>query len=120
MNHVKKFNESWKDIFGKDDFYKESENYLNQFKKHRNEMTKSENLLVNFLYELEFKDSHSLRYLGAAEAILIILGYIESGEEFDYKDREGKIFYMKFKTKENYRDYIIRKIKEYFKENGIM
>jgi hypothetical protein len=32
MNHVKKFNESWKDIFGKDDFDKKSENYLNQFK----------------------------------------------------------------------------------------
>ena len=83
----------------------------------------TENILVNGLYNLEFKEylaNTSFRYLGDMESALVISGFLTPGEIIDYNERTYKFLWFKFKEKETYRDYIIRKSKEYLKIKEII
>lgn len=119
MEHIKPFNENWKDVFSnKNNEYKK--NYLVIFKKSYEERNNAENILVECLYNLEFLNSSSLRYLGAAEAVLIMEGYIKLGGAFDYKEKEKKLFFIPYKVKETYSEHIIRLIKDYLSEKAVL
>ena len=90
-------------------------------KKTYEERNKPENILVECLYKLEVTETQNARYLGAAEAILIMENFIETpGGSPDYKEKEEKFLFMTFKTKESYREYIIRLTKEYLTEKGVL
>ena len=70
MEHIKSFTEKWKDIFNyAKSFDNKSKNYLNAFKKSYEERTKSENILVECLYKLEFLESQDRRFLGSRRYI---------------------------------------------------
>jgi hypothetical protein len=122
MNRIKSFNENWKDIFfNKKAYINKATNYLDSFKKTYEERNKPENILVECLYKLEVTETQNARYLGAAEAILIMENFIETpGGSPDYKEKEEKFLFMTFKTKESYREYIIRLTKEYLTEKGVL
>ena len=122
MNRIKSFNENWKDIFSpKKAYINKAKNYLDSFKKTYEERNKPENILVECLYKLEVTETQNARYLGAAEAILIMENFLNSpGQPFNFKEKEEKFLFMTFKTKESYREYIIRLTKEYLTEKGVL
>jgi len=121
MEHIKTFNENWKDIFSpQKSFNKKAKNYLDSFKKTYEERNKSENILVECLYKLEFLASQDSRFLGAAEVVLLMEDYIKQGKSFDYREKEEKFLFIPYKTKETYREHIIRLIKEYLTEKGVL
>ena len=127
MEHIKTFNENWKDIFRSEEqeiirqsFNNKAKNYLDSFKKSREERNKPENILVECLYKLEFLASQDSRFLGAAEVVLLMEDYIKQGKSFDYQEKEEKFLFIPYKTKETYREHIIRLIKEYLSEKGVL
>ncbi len=122
MDRIKSFNENWKDIFSpKKAYITKAKNYLDSFKKTYEQRTKSENILVECLYKLEVNETQNARYLGAAEAILIMENFLNRpGQSFNYKEKEEKFLFMTFKTKESYREHIIRLTKEYLTEKGVL
>jgi len=122
MDRIKLFNENWKDIFNpKKAYITKAKNYLDSFKKTYEQRTKSENILVECLYKLEVNETQNARYLGAAEAILIMENFLNRpGQSFNYKEKEEKFLFMTFKTKESYREHIIRLTKEYLTEKGVL
>lgn len=97
-------------IFGSQEtFDQKATAYLNTFKKSYEERNKTENILVECLYNLEFLNSQDRRFLGAAESILVIEGVLRNpGTKFD------------FKGKENYKEHIIRLSKEFLTERGVI
>jgi hypothetical protein len=122
MGRIKSFNENWKDIlFNKKAYINKAKNYLDSFKKTYEERNKTENILVECLYKLEVTETQNARYLGAAEAVLIMDGFLNRpGQPFNYKEKEEKFLFMTFKTKESYREHIIRLTKEYLTEKGVL
>jgi hypothetical protein len=46
--------------------------------------------------------------------------YIKQGKSFDYREKEEKFLFIPYKTKETYREHIIRLIKEYLTEKGVL
>jgi hypothetical protein len=123
MDRIKSFNENWKDIFNpKKAYITKAKNYLDSFKKTYQERNKTENILVECLYKLEVTETQNERYLGAAEAVLIMDGFLNKkpGQPFNYKEKEEKFLFMTFKTKESYREHIIRLTKEYLTEKGVL
>ena len=121
MEHIKTFNENWRYIFSpQKSFNSKAKNYLDSFKKSYEERNKPENILVECLYKLEFLASQDSRFLGAAEGVLLMEDYIKQGERFDYKEKEEKFLFIPYKTKETYREHIIRLIKEYLSEKGVL
>lgn len=114
--HVKLFNENWRELFKSDDDVDDS----NRFKKSYDERTLAENILVHCLTNIEFIYTKDNRFLGAAEAVLIMEDFIKPGSKFDYEKKENKFLFMKFETRENYRDLMIRLIKTYLKERGVL
>jgi len=69
---------------------------------------------------LEFLASLDSRFLGAAEGVLLMEDYIKQGKSFDYRENEKKFLFIPYKTKETYREHIIRLIKEYLTEKGVL
>ena len=126
MEHIKTFNENWKDIFSpQKSFNNKAKNYLDSFKKTCEERSKSENILVECLYKLEFlasfqPDAQDSRFLGASEGVLLMEDYIKQGKSFDYREKEERFLFIPYKTKETYREHIIRLIKEYLTEKGVL
>ena len=122
MYRIKSFNENWKDIFNpKKAYITKAKNYLDSFKKTYEERSKSENILVECLYKLEVSETQNVRYLGAAEAILIMENFLNRpGHPFNYKEKEHRFLFMTFKTKETYREHIIRLTKEFLTEKGVL
>lgn len=122
MDHIKSFNENWKDnldnfLHGKKG---KKEEYLSQFKKSYEERSKSENILVESLYFIEFEGQDDRRFLGAMESVLILNDYMDGGKPFDYEEREQKFLFMKFKTKETYKELILRKSKKFLSDKGVL
>lgn len=120
MEHIKSFNENWKDIFSGGLTSDKKEEYLSQFKKSYEERTKSENILVESLFYIEFKGLTDNRFLGAMESVLILNDYLTGGKPFDYKEREQKFLFMTFKTKETYKELILRLTKNYLSDVGVL
>lgn len=118
MKNIKKFNESW-NIFNKEENSSKDIEYKNQFLKTHEERTKSEKIIVDCLYHLELKNSENARYLGAIEGVLLMEGFLKSGD-FNFKEKEEKFLFMTFKTKESYREYMIRYAKNFLKERNIL
>jgi len=124
MEHVdnfKIFNENLKDIFNpQKSFNKKADSYLEKFKKTYEERSKIENILVECLFKLEFVNLQDSRFLGAAEAVLIMEDFIKPGGKFDYKEKEEKFLFITYKSKETYKDVIIRLAKKYLTEKGVI
>lgn len=122
MNRIKSFNENWKDILNpKKAYINKAKSYLDSFKKTYEERNTPENILVECLYKLEVSETQNARYLGAAEVVLIMEGFLKRpGESFDYKEKEHKFLFLNFKTKESYREHIIRLTKEYLTQKGVL
>lgn len=120
---MKSFNEdwNWKDILHPDKaFVRKAKAYLDQFKKGYEERSKSENIIVECLYNIEVMTKNP-RYLGAAEGVLLMEGFLDSpGSKFDYQEKEHKFLFMKFKTTETYEELIIRKCKDFLKSRGVL
>lgn len=119
MEHIKSYTESVKNYFQKS-FDKKANSYLDNFKKSYDDRTKSENILVECLFKLEFLESQNLRYAGAAEGILLMEDYLKTGNNFEYETKKEKFLFMTFETKETYREHIIRLVKQYLKEKNIL
>lgn len=125
MEHIKNFNENWKDSLDSDLIRKKNsyeiryDSYHEKFKKKFEQRTKEENILVECLYNLE-NFTIDRRYLGVAEGVFHMIDYFKKGEKFDYKEKEEKFLFVRYKTKERYSEYIIRKIKEYLTEKGVL
>jgi uncharacterized UPF0160 family protein len=130
MERIKLFNENWMDVITnkasdifnpKKAYINKAKNYLDSFKKTYQERNKTENILVECLYKLEVTETQNARYLGAAEVVLIMDGFLDKqGKPFNYKEKEEKFLFMTFKTKESYREHIIRLTKEYLTEKGVL
>ena len=61
------------------------------------ERSKSENIIVECLYNLEVIASKNARYLGAAEGVLLMEDFLnQPGTKFDYQEKEHKFLFMKF------------------------
>jgi hypothetical protein len=101
----------------KEKFYKKVEAYLNQFKIER---TKTESILIECLFKLEFLSLDDRRYIGAAEAILIMEGFLNKGTKFEYQKTKRFHLFFTWETKENYKEHIIKHIKLYLREKGVM
>jgi hypothetical protein len=101
-------------------FNKKYETYLGKFKKSYLDRSKAEKILVSCLIKLEFLSSKDSRSLGAAEAVLIMENYIDPSEKFTFNEIEETFLVMTFKRKEEYREYIIRRIKEYLTDNNVL
>ncbi len=61
-----------------------------------------------------------LRYLGAIEAVLVLEKFLDPASKFNFKEKENKFLFFTFKTKETYREVVIRSAKEYLKQNGVL
>lgn len=127
MKHLKGFNENmFKDIidYPSKKFAEGREKYLSQFKKDYEERTHAENIIVQGLYYIEYVllngSKDELRYLGAIEAVLVLDGFLKPGNKSNYKEKESKFLFFTFKTKESYRDVILRNAKEYLKQKGVL
>ena len=110
------------DLFGYDKKYELYHTlYLSQFKKGWKDRTTTENIICECLYKLEFHNSQSGRYLGAAETALIIEGVLEGGgSDFLYEDVTDNVFGVKVNRKETYRELILRLSKKFLKEREIL
>jgi len=127
MKHLKSFNEN---IFKKINEYPSKkfaegrEKYFLQFKRPYEERTHAENIIVQGLYYIEYvldgSSKDELRYLGAIEAVLVLEDFLKPDNKFNYKEKENKFLFFTFKTKENYRDVILRNAKEYLKQKGVL
>jgi hypothetical protein len=107
-------------IVGKDKFLKKRKEYLGQFKEYSNRNV-YENIVVEGLYNLEFLNSQNSRYLGAIEVVLIMEGLLSNpGSEFLFKTEEKEFLNVKYKTKETYKDHIIRLGKEFLKLRNVL
>jgi hypothetical protein len=106
----------------KNSFEKTREKYLSKFKKPFEERTKSENIIVECLYNIEFlqKNSNIGRYLGAIETVLIYENVLNSCRSFNYLQKEHKFLCFKWNVKETYAEHIIRLGKEFLKQNKIL
>ncbi len=89
-------------------FNKKADIYLNSFKKDFEERTIPENILVECIFKLEFLNSNDNRFIGAAEATLIMEGYLKIEKEFDYL------------KKETYKEHIIKLIKKYLSDKNLI
>lgn len=94
--------------------------YLNMFKKPFSERTKQESILVECLYMLEFYNSDDSRFLGAAETVLVVDGYMENGKPYEYRVTPKKLCGVTVNVKESYREHIIRKAKEYLVSKNVL
>jgi hypothetical protein len=45
---------------------------------------------------------------------------IRNRKSFDYREKEERFLFIPYKTKETYREHIIRLIKEYLTEKGVL
>jgi hypothetical protein len=45
---------------------------------------------------------------------------MDGGKPFDYEEREQKFLFMKFKTKETYKELILRKSKKFLSDKGVL
>lgn len=123
MTRIKSFNENWKDIFKpkrKLSLKEKKENFLKEFKKDYNQRTLSESILVDALLKTEGYGSTNNRYFGAMEAILLLEGFLKPGQDFDYKNKEEKLFFMNIDSKESYGEHMTRITKEYLKSKGVL
>lgn len=72
--------------------------------------------------DIMYDHDKRVRFLGAMEAMLLVLGELEFGQPFDYKDIE-EVEYNMFKKngvrtrKEEYREFIIRKVDNVVKKD---
>jgi hypothetical protein len=127
MKYLKRFNENmFKDIinYPSKKFAEGREKYFLQFKKDYEERTHAENIIVQGLYYVEYvldgSSKDELRYLGAIEAVLVLEKFLKPDNKFNYKEKENKFLFFTFKTKESYRDVILRNAKEYLKQKGVL
>ena len=77
----------------------------------RNHMKKELNLkilLVESLLYIGYKGSTDNRFLGAMESVLILNDYLTGGKQFDLTKKENKSLFMIFRTKETYRELIVK------------
>jgi hypothetical protein len=61
-----------------------------------------------------------MRYCGAAEIILINFKYLEPLEQFDYIITPKKFWFIKYKEKESYKDFILRLTTKCLSDKGIL
>ena len=127
MKNIKSFNENWsQNLKNKllkpinDKFLKNRTSYLTQFKFDFEKRTKPVNILIECLYYIEFLKNSDNRFLGAAEGVLLMEDFLKQGQKLDYKQKDEKFLFIKYKTKEDYRDVIIRYTKEYLTQKGIL
>jgi len=125
MKHLRGFNENvFKDIMEYPaKKYKEGrEKYLSQFKKNYEERTPAERIIVQALYFIEYVgySKDELRYLGAIEAVLVLEEFLDPGSKFNFKEKENKFLFFTYKTKESYREVILRSAKEYLQQKGVL
>lgn len=127
MKHLKGFNENmFKDIinYPSNKFAEGREKYFLQFKRPYEERTHAENIIVQGLYYVEYvlggSSKDELRYLGAIEAVLVLEKFLKPDNKSNYKEKENKFLFFTFKTKESYRDVILRNAKEYLKQKGVL
>jgi len=65
------------------------------------------------------RDTNMIRSLGFIEGILVAIGVLEAGQEYDYKEFTYKYLWVfKGKTTESYGTYIIRISLKYLKDNN--
>ena len=118
--YIKSFKSNWNDIYLGGMTVDKKNEYLSQFRKPYSERTKSENILVESLYYIEFVGSTDNRFLGAMESILILNDQLKVGTPFDYKEKEYKFLFMSFKSKETYKEIITRLSKEFLLKNDVL
>jgi len=121
MRHVKSYNEGLIERLPHVKKFKSNvNNYNDQFKKEYKDRTISENILIEALFKVEVLLSLDNRYLGAMEAILILEGALGPGVSLKFQEKEEKFLFIKYKTRETYREHIIRLSKLFLKERGIL
>jgi hypothetical protein len=106
MNNIKYF------ILGKKSFLEKRKKYLDQFKEF-SKRTLSEKIIVEALYNIEFLNSQDGRYFGSIESVLVLENFKKPGEAFSYQEKEIRIMFINFKTKETYKEHIVRLAKEF-------
>lgn len=122
MKNLKTYNESFMDIFN-GNFNKKSKGFFDQFKKGYAERTKAENILVECLYYLDISFRQGVnesRLLGAMESVLLLENVLKGGEKFKFEEKQMKFLFIEYKSKENYREHIIRLSWEYLKNNDVL